>query len=147
LCFLDWGGIGQAIELARHKVPHVVVVGREEEQASTVSYELQVFPPILDSYPRGTGVSTWLSEGRSSGVYRVVYRKQRENKPAAPHVCLQAGRDHDFASLVASPSGAECVPLLSSAPLYTIYTSGTTGDPKVTHANYRSWHALDGLYI
>ena len=74
--------VNEALELADHDVPSVVVMQRTEEAAAGVEY------------------------------------------------ALREGRDHDFASMVRSPSRAEPVPLGSNDPLYTIYTSGTTGDPK-----------------
>src|SRR5437667_3639271 len=51
------------------------------------------------------------------------------------HGCdLVTGRDHDWAALrdnaIAAKKSADCVPVLSTDPLYILYTSGTTGIPK-----------------
>jgi propionyl-CoA synthetase len=45
-------------------------------------------------------------------------------------VPLEAGRDHDFASLMESSQPAPCEPVDATHPLYILYTSGTTGIPK-----------------
>ncbi|HKE13241.1 MAG TPA: propionyl-CoA synthetase [Kofleriaceae bacterium] len=46
---------------------------------------------------------------------------------AAPMV---AGRDHDFAALMAAAAPAPCESVEAGHPLYILYTSGTTGIPK-----------------
>ena len=47
------------------------------------------------------------------------------------HRCdLVAGRDHDWAELMATAEPADPVPVAATDPLYVLYTSGTTGKPK-----------------
>lgn len=43
---------------------------------------------------------------------------------------LMAGRDVDWAEMLASAPEADCVAVRSEDPLYILYTSGTTGGPK-----------------
>ena len=63
-------------------------------------------------------------------VPSVVVVRRKEEAAKSVKYDLKPGRDHDFETMVASPSRADPVPLSANAPLYTIYTSGTTGDPK-----------------
>jgi len=43
---------------------------------------------------------------------------------------MQAGRDLDWAELMAKASAVDCVPVGANDPLYILYTSGSTGRPK-----------------
>ncbi|MEK9945705.1 MAG: propionyl-CoA synthetase [Alphaproteobacteria bacterium] len=43
---------------------------------------------------------------------------------------MQAGRDLDWAELMAKASAVDCVPVRANDPLYILYTSGSTGRPK-----------------
>ena len=51
---------------------------------------------------------------------------QREQHPCT----LQAGRDHDWNTLMAASEPHAAVPVDSNDPMYILYTSGTTGSPK-----------------
>jgi len=53
----------------------------------------------------------------------ILQRPQRE-------ATLVAGRDVDWQDAENAAEPADCVPVLSTDPLYVLYTSGTTGKPK-----------------
>jgi propionyl-CoA synthetase len=58
----------------------------------------------------------------------IILQRPQENCELTP------GRDEDWAKLreaaIAAKKSADCVPVLSTDPLYILYTSGTTGIPK-----------------
>jgi len=91
--------------------PKVVVAGScGIEPAGVVAYK-----PLLDR-----AIELAEHEPRACIVF------QREQGRAE----LRAGRDHDWAALLADAEPVGPVPVAATDPLYILYTSGTTGRPK-----------------
>jgi len=73
------------------------------------------YKPLLDDA---------ITQSRFKPAHCIIY--QRSQLTAA----LVGGRDIDWHAAMQSATPAECVPVLSTDPLYILYTSGTTGKPK-----------------
>jgi len=65
-----------------------------------------------------------LDESAHQPEHCIIFERPQA-KPA-----MRPGRDLDWASVMASATPAECVPVRGNDPLYVLYTSGTTGRPK-----------------
>ena len=95
-----------------HSKPKVVVTASCGVEPS----KILPYKPLLD---KAIEMSAWKP--------KAVVMHQR---PDLPKATMVPGRDFDWDELVAHASAANCVPMLSTDPLYMIYTSGTTGTPK-----------------
>jgi acyl-coenzyme A synthetase/AMP-(fatty) acid ligase len=69
-------------------------------------------------------VDTAIQQARHKPAYKIYFQRR-------PGYDVLNGKDElDFSSVLEHGSATECVPLLSTDPLYILYTSGTTGKPK-----------------
>ncbi len=118
---------------ARLGAPHAVVFG------GFAPHELAV--RIDDAAPKALLTASCGMEFSKVIPYKPLVDeaiRQAEHKPDAVVVKarpqaeaeLQAGRDHDWDTLMAGASPAEPVPVEATHPLYILHTSGTTGKPK-----------------
>jgi acyl-coenzyme A synthetase/AMP-(fatty) acid ligase len=65
-----------------------------------------------------------IEEATFKPAFKIFFQRQKG------YDLLNGNDELDYASLTENNSSQECVPLLSTDPLYILYTSGTTGKPK-----------------
>jgi acetyl-CoA synthetase len=118
---------------ARIGAPHSVVFGGFSAEAlrdRILDAGATVVVTADGGYRRGKVVPLKRSvdhalEGAPQVRAVVVARRTREDIP------MQAGRDHDWAELIArQPTSSPATPVPAEHPLFILYTSGSTGRPK-----------------
>jgi len=103
--------------------PHELSVRIDDAQPKLIisaSYGIEVDKVI----PYKSLVDDAINRSQHKPAYKIFFQRK-------PGYDILNGKDEfDFSTIMENGSVADCVPLLSTDPLYIIYTSGTTGKPK-----------------
>ena len=103
--------------------PHELSLRIDDAQPKLIisaSYGIEVDKII----PYKSLVDEAISHAKHKPAYKIFFQR-------APGYDIINGNDElDFSTILENGDTAECVPVLSTDPLYILYTSGTTGKPK-----------------
>ena len=118
---------------ARIGAIHSVVFGGFAPQELSVRID-DAQPKLIISASYGIEVDklipykSLIDEAVRRSKYKPAYKIFFQRQPG--YDSLNGNDELDFQDVLEKGSAADCVPLLSTDPLYIIYTSGTTGKPK-----------------
>lgn len=103
--------------------PHELSVRIDDAQPKLIisaSYGIEVDKVI----PYKQLVDDAIKRSKHKPAYKIFFQRKQD------YDVLNGRGELDFSKLLENGAAADCVPLLSTDPLYIIYTSGTTAKPK-----------------
>ncbi len=103
--------------------PHELSVRIDDAQPKLIisaSYGIEVDKVI----PYKQLVDDAIKRSKHKPAYKIFFQRKQD------YDVLNGRGELDFSRLLENGAAADCVPLLSTDPLYIIYTSGTTAKPK-----------------